>query len=592
MNRKSFGGKKFIGRHHKIDAKQLPRKKSRFARLDPDIQSRYDGFDDEPSVPARSGVPSSCSRCVIVNPSRHASVARTAVADAEIAHKISVIACATIFDKKWLTEQLNQRIENFKPLLWSVTRCNDIEFYVRDEDSAAAIKANSRRIVHQESGHKVIFLVHSIPAPWMRLKRREVDIINKVVDKRFDEESRVLDLSNFHDDNEFTSRNMVMQITKGNVMLAVLDRIDDKYGNAVALSLANNRLRHLDFSAALVPIAKFVKELDLSNNLISFEREIDKLSGLPVERLFLEGNAICETFTQKDAYLRCNLLDGVEVQPLVTEPDTKNKNLIPFKAGHYPNDEIRLLIDKFVAGYFEIYDGPHGQKTRRSLRDLYDTDASQFTLTISNLVGLKHQRYHSDKIYYQYLQMSHNLLTHKFSSRSSEARVARGSREIAVALSKLPTSKHFMDTLLVDVFLFTSEILGFTVQGLFQDGELDESVVQQSSCFTRTFIVTPRAEGAVTVLSDQLFISSASSERIISYKKLLHQAITHGSETELVDAVQAVQIGMDRLGFDGAPPAEVREQMVKAFREFTNMNVQYATKCLSDFEWNYEASAA
>ncbi|CAI2355750.1 unnamed protein product [Caenorhabditis sp. 36 PRJEB53466] len=94
----------------------------------------------------------------------------------------------------------------------------------------------------------------------------------------------------------------------------------------------------------------------------------------------------------------------------------------------------------------------------------------------------------------------------------------------------------------------------------------------------------------IAVLSAQLFISSASSERIIRYKKLLHQAVTHGSKTQLVDAVQAVQIGMDRLGFDGAPPAEVREQMVKAFREFTNMNVQYATKCLSDFEWNYNLS--
>lgn len=62
---------------------------------------------------------------------------------------------------------------------------------------------------------------------------------------------------------------MLMNLTKGNVMLTVVDRIDEKYGNIVALSLSNNRIRHLDYASALVSIAKFVKELDLSHNHVS-----------------------------------------------------------------------------------------------------------------------------------------------------------------------------------------------------------------------------------------------------------------------------------------------------------------------------------
>ncbi|CAI2353387.1 unnamed protein product [Caenorhabditis sp. 36 PRJEB53466] len=602
MNRKPVGGRT-DGRHRQIDAKQLSRNKNRFARLDPDTQSRYDDLDDEPAVPARSSAPSSASRGRGVNSSgnnlfarSNASVANTGVRNAEIVHKVRVPGAAKRIESKWLIKQLNQKIENFKPLLWDETNRGDIEFYVRDEDTAATIKANSRRIFHKESGYRVEFLITRMPAPWMQLKRSEVEIINKVVDNRYNSKNRVLDLSNFHADEEFTSRDMLMNLTKGNVMLAVLDRIDDKYGNTVALSLANNRLRHLDYAAAFVSIAKFVKELDLSHNHISAEKDLEKFSGLPVERLFFEGNPVCETFTQKSAYIsfihksfpRCALLDGVEVQPLVTGPEINIDEVMPFRAGYYPNGEIRLLVENFVVAFFEMYDGPDGQRNRKSLQNAYEADAAQFTLTITNLS--QQQRYHSDECYHQYVQTSHNVLTQEYFSRNRAARTARGAMDIAVALSKLPTSRHMTDTFIVDVFLFTSELLGFTVQGLFQDGDLSEEVVPQPNYFSRSFLVLPRAEGAVAVLSDQLFISSASPERLIRYKKLLDQAEVNGAAMEQVSAVQVAQIGVNGLGFDGAPPAEIREQMVKAFCEFTKMIVPYAEKCLADCGWNFELS--
>ena len=62
--------------------------------------------------------------------------------------------------------------------------------------------------------------------------------------------------------------------------------------------------------------------------------------------------------------------------------------------------------------------------------------------------------------------------------------------DIAVALSKLPTTHHMKNTFIVDVFLHTNDLLGFTVQGLFLDGDLTKD--PSPSYFSRSFLVSPR----------------------------------------------------------------------------------------------------
>ncbi|EFO91138.1 hypothetical protein CRE_26010 [Caenorhabditis remanei] len=437
-----------------------------------------------------------------------ASIANTGVRNAALVFKCRAVGAAKKVEAKWLIKQLHQKIENFKPLLWDENNRGDFEWFVRDEAIASSIQKYSRRIFHEETGTRVVLVYTRVPAPWMQLKRSEIEIINRVVDKRYDAEYRILDLSEFHADEEFTSRDMLMNLTKGNVMLTVLDRIDDKYGNIVALSLARNRIRHLDYASGLVSIAKFVKELDFSHNHISVEKDLDKFAGLPVEKFFFEGNPIVETFTQKASYIsyihktfpRCNLLDGVEVKPLVTEPEPTEplvtepevniNDVMPFRAGYYPTEQIRILVEHFVVSFFDLYDGADGQRNRRNLHNAYDADASVFTLTIKHLSGSQFQRHHNDDCYRQYAQLSHNVLEQQYFAHKRESRQARGAMDIAVALSKLPTTQHMKNTFIVDVFLHTNNLLGFTVQGLFLDGDLTKD--PSPSYFSRSFLVSPR----------------------------------------------------------------------------------------------------
>ncbi|EFP11346.1 hypothetical protein GCK72_017516 [Caenorhabditis remanei] len=604
MNRKGFGNHRSGGGGHR-DAKQLSRNKSRFARLDPDIQSRYDDLDDDPAVPVavRTNTNSANNRGrggAQGNPFSRSStsIANTGVRNADLVFKCRAVGAAKKVEAKWLIKQLNQKIENFKPLLWDENNRGDFEWFVRDEDIASTIKMNSRRILHKETGTRVELVYTRVPAPWMQLKRSEIEIIHKVVDKRYNADLRILDLSEFHADEEFTSKDMLMNLTKGNVMLTVLDRIDDKYGNIVALSLARNRIRHLDYASALVSIAKFVKELDFSHNHISAEKDLDKFAGLPIEKFFFEGNPIVETFTQKSSYIsyihktfpRCYLLDGVEVEPLVTGPEVNINDAMPFRAGYYPTAQIRVLVEQFVVSFFDLYDGADGQRTRRNLHNAYDADASVFTLTVKHLSGSQFQRHHNDDCYRQYAQLSHNVLEQEHFARNRANRQARGAMDIAVALSKLPTTHHMKDTFIVDVFLYTNDLLGFTVQGLFLDGDLTKD--PSPSYFSRSFLVSPRENNAVAVLSDQLFISTASVERLEKFKKLYDQSVANGAAVEQISAVQIAQIGVNGIGFDGAPPPETRKAMTEAMCQFSGMIVPYSEKCLADCGWNYEIACA
>lgn len=104
----------------------------------------------------------------------------------------------------------------------------------------------------------------------------------------------------------------------------------------------------------------------------------------------------------------------------------------------------------------------------------------------------------------QYAGVSHNVLKQERFARHRASRSARGAMDIAVALSKLPTSSHMRDTFIVDVFLQSNDLLGFTVQGLFCDGDLTQT--PSPSFFSRSFLVSPRENEWVTLLYLKLIL--------------------------------------------------------------------------------------
>ncbi|KJH48527.1 TAP protein [Dictyocaulus viviparus] len=607
-----------LGRYNRRDAKNLS--KNRFSRLDADIASSYVDDEEEERPRPKQGTVTRVINMLAGRPlhgqvgtrrgKKDEQTLRSAAGvsrNTEMVYKIRIPSGRKL-TVPWIMKQLHQQIEDIKPLLVSITPRGDVEFFLKSEDSADACRAISRRIVHRVLGDRMSIIVDKVVAPWTRLNKEETAVIQTVVDSRYNHELRSLDLSEFALDQQFKDRDLHMMLNKNNVMLTVVDRIDEKFGYITALSLQGNRLRFLDYAAVLTSVTKFLKVLDLSNNQIDKVSELEKLKGLPVETLFFEGNPLVEQLTTASGYLSAVhqvfpnvcVLDGAPVQPATVHVQSLDDDEVtcepPCRAGFYGSDSLRVLVERFLVEYFKLYDGEDGAITRKSLMQAYDQDNSTFTLTIANLKDMPHEgpiRYPNDACYNTYIRASHNVLYEDRWSRNRSSLTYRGAMDIAVALSRLPVTNHYTESFIVDTHLISEELMAFCVQGLFEDGKFAKpDDVPQLNFFARSFLVSPRGNESIAVLSDMLYISGITSARMARYKIMLNKAVSAGQLPSTSIPMNSVLNAAESIGVQMSSQLTVERkmQMVEQFCKDSGMLAAWSEKCLMDYDWNYIAA--
>ncbi|GMT20426.1 hypothetical protein PFISCL1PPCAC_11723, partial [Pristionchus fissidentatus] len=212
------------------------------------------------------------------------------------------------FEPRFILKTLVGQVENLKPIMPRITEQGDFEFFVRDNGTAQAVRMCSRRIKTAASGERLKFVVNNVVAPWARLRPEERNAIMEVVSNRAAVQNRALDLSGFAHHQVFTSRDLMMSMTKNHVFLAVVELIESKYSDIIALSLKNNRIIYLDMASMLPYFAKNLKVLDLSDNQVESISELEKLKGLRLATLFLERNPIQEQYSKASDYLSAILI--------------------------------------------------------------------------------------------------------------------------------------------------------------------------------------------------------------------------------------------------------------------------------------------
>lgn len=87
-------------------------------------------------------------------------------------------------------------------------------------------------------------------------------------------------------------------------MLAVIKIIEENIPELVCLNLSNNRLHRLDDLADIINKVPNLKILNLSHNELKTERELDKLKGLKLVELSLEGNPLCGHYKNQADFVR------------------------------------------------------------------------------------------------------------------------------------------------------------------------------------------------------------------------------------------------------------------------------------------------
>ncbi|XP_006876603.1 PREDICTED: nuclear RNA export factor 2-like [Chrysochloris asiatica] len=471
------------------------------------------------------------------------------------------------YDKTWLLNSIRSHCNvSFTPVDFHYVR-KHAQFFVKDFSTASALKAANYQI-RDEDNQKISILVnpsfvsHSV---LNEFKSEQMEQLKITIKKRYDVSQKSLNLQNFHLDPDLVGHDIDMILNRKNCMAATLKIIEENFPELLSLNLCNNKLYQLDGLSDIIQKAPKLKILNLSNNELKSASELEKMKGLKLEELWLEGNPMCDTFSDqatyisaiRDSFPKLLCLDGQDISPPITLQIEVSEIMKPCKESYKGPDTLKNLILQFLQEYYCIFD--YGD--RQGLITAYHDDAC-FSLTVS----FKPEG-----------QVPSSLGKYSKSSRNLKKRkdpvyllklLNHTKRDVIDSLSVLPKTQHDFSSFVVDLCVQTEKMLCFSVNGLFKQAEGMSQA--QVYAFTRIFIVIPANNSSLCIVNDQLSVREASP-----------------AETQ-----RAFSTPVYTPSSSSMPTLSQEQQgMVQAFSVQSKMNLQWSLKCLEDNEWNYTIAA-
>ncbi|KTF94659.1 hypothetical protein cypCar_00006174 [Cyprinus carpio] len=472
------------------------------------------------------------------------------------------------YDKDWLLSSLQSCSVPFHAVHYH-TDGNKAQFYIEDSAIANALFKASRKITDKD-GYKVTVIMNSCPPPsliYTDLKAADLEHLKQCMAKRFDGSQQALDLNNIRVDPDLVSQNIEVTLNRRNSMLAVIKIIEENIPELICLNLSNNRLYRLDDLADIVNKVPNLKILNLSHNELKTERELDKLKGLKLVELSLEGNPLCGHYKIQADYVsairerfpKLLRLDGQDLPPpIVFDLEVAPATLPPCKASYFCSEEIKNIILCFLQQYYSIYDSGD----RQPLLQAYH-DGAAFSLSIPFTLQNP-----SKSSLGEYQKDSRNIRRMK-DDPTTRFRLIKHTRLNVVAfLNELPKTQHDIASLIVDVNTYTATLLAFTVSGVFK--EIDGKSRDSFRAFSRVFIAVPAGNAGLCIVNDELFVRNATTEEI-------RRAFVAPAPTPSSSPVPTLS----------AP----QQEMLAAFSQKSGMNLEWSQKCLQDNDWDFDRAA-
>ncbi|XP_042566868.1 nuclear RNA export factor 1 isoform X2 [Cyprinus carpio] len=467
------------------------------------------------------------------------------------------------YDKDWLLSSLQSCSVPFHAVHYH-TDGNKAQFYIEDSAIANALFKASRKITDKD-GYKVTVIMNSCPPPALihtDLKAADLEHLKQCMAKRFDGSQQALDLNNIRVDPDLVSQNIEVTLNRRNSMLAVIKIIEENIPELICLNLSNNRLYRLDDLADIVNKVPNLKILNLSHNELKTERELDKLKGLKLVELSLEGNPLCGHYKIQADYVsairerfpKLLRLDGhVLPPPIGFDLEVAPATLPPCKASYFCSEEIKNIILCFLQQYYSIYDSGD----RQPLLEAYH-DGAAFSLSIPFTLQNA-----SKSSLGEYQKDCRNIRRMK-DDPTTRFRLIKHTRLNVVAfLNELPKTQHDIASLIVDVNTYTATLLAFTVSGVFK--EIDGKSRDSFRAFSRVFIAVPAGNAGLCIVNDELFVRNATTEEI-------RRAFVAPAPTPSSSPVPTLS----------AP----QQEMLAAFSLMSGMNLEWSQKC-----WDFEGDA-
>uniref|UniRef100_H0Y0N3 Nuclear RNA export factor 2 n=1 Tax=Otolemur garnettii TaxID=30611 RepID=H0Y0N3_OTOGA len=467
------------------------------------------------------------------------------------------------YDKAWLLNSIQSHCSvPFTPVDFHYVK-HRAQFFVQNARTASALKDISYKI-QDEDDRKISMFVSPSIVPYSiqnKLKPKQMEHLELTLKKRYNDRQQALDLQKLRFDPDLVGHNIDIILNRRSCMAATLEIIEKNFPELLSLNLQSNKLYRLDGLSDIIEKAPNVKILNLSKNELKSACELAKVKNLKLKELWLEGNPLCNIFSNKSAYIsairdcfpKLLRLDG-QVLPSPIIADTGIPELIkPCQDSYKGSDTMKNLILEFLRQYYFIYD--YGD--RQSLLNAYHDEAC-FSMTIP--LSCKDPALNS---LFEYVKESRNMKMVKNPYLRRQL-LKQTKHNIVDTLIMLPKTQHDLSSFLVDVCSQTEKMLYFSVKGVFKEVE-----GKSRGCFrafTRIFIFIPASNSSIYIMNDELIVRNASLKEIQS---ALFISVPISCSSSLL-----------------ALPQE-QQKMVQAFSMHSGMKFEWSQKCLQDNEWNY-----
>ncbi|EFX66242.1 hypothetical protein DAPPUDRAFT_302769 [Daphnia pulex] len=484
------------------------------------------------------------------------------------------------FEKDFILKTLlNASKVSFIPIYYHIEGNNAV-FFIEDSTAAEALSTLNKQITLHD-GFKLIILVKWSPAPNLPINEDLKGKIKQVMSRRYDPQMKMLNLSQFHLDEELCT-DFYTPLSRENVMQTVVQIIGDHIPDVQVIDLSNNKIYSVDQMKPLVTKAVFLKSLNLGNNKLGQITSLDRLQGLKLEELVLNRNPLCDRFNEQSTYIsavrkrfpKLIKLDGVELPPVISFDIGAEDVALPLSSGSwFVSDEARQIVLVFLEQYLSVYDSDD----RQPLLNAYH-DSAIMSLTCSYPPG---QTANAPSRLDSYMKDSRNLKRIDDPQRRFRL-LQQGKVDIVSFLSKLPKTLHDPSSLVVDVPVTSSHLIVMSVTGVFRERVKRHSLIRW---FQRIFIIIPSTGGGFCIVNEQIHISCATPEQIkAAFKEPV--VVPAGLSTP----ASSVPIGETTASSTLVDPV-VQQQMVASFSEQSGMNTTWSLKCLEENGWVFDRAA-
>ncbi|KAJ7116498.1 hypothetical protein C8R44DRAFT_674886 [Mycena epipterygia] len=466
-------------------------------------------------------------------------------------------------------------------------------------------------------------------------KNRTVDHWNEFVKKRYDPETKCLNLDSMAQDDLLRRYNLLAPGAGGGTAreAGVIFKLAARLKPPVeTVSLANNGLtgQHLTFIDKYLPR---VAHLSLQNNNLRLWKDLDPICSrreklLNLRELVLMGNPLRETEYQTGnsarykremarRFLTLELLDQEAIAKIsfdvAQSDDLKAGGVKPPSATTFPFDMGPSFIDgvdpslvsTFLSRFFPAFD-----TQRPSLADVY-TPASTFSYSANTSIPIRarvegvytsREMPNQRKLEWTAWLGNGSRNLHRLSGDRVISALHVGSQDIVQALVKLPLTKHDIlgapENFCVDAFLAGVGLL------VIVHGQFIEAPSQGVRSFDRTFMLAPAPEGSraktngwdVVILSDQWTIRGYSKPEAWAPGPMLVQATLESNPPpppprQQPSSQQLPSLPPDQQALLSSIPELQRPLVIQVCGQ-TGLNVKYALDCLNGNAWDLERAVA